>query len=94
MAHDPHPATGAWLRSRNGLAVVALSGAAGLYLLTQHWTHAAPYLPWLLFAACPLLHVFMHRGHGGHGPGVGHGPAGPGRSETPESLEGPPAKIP
>jgi hypothetical protein len=24
-------------------------------------------LPWLLLAACPLLHLFMHRGgHGGH----------------------------
>jgi hypothetical protein len=23
-------------------------------------------LPWLLLAACPLMHVFMHHGHGGH----------------------------
>ncbi|MFC5595361.1 DUF2933 domain-containing protein [Lysobacter niastensis] len=25
-----------------------------------------PYLPWLLLAACPLIHLFGH-GHGGHG---------------------------
>jgi hypothetical protein len=23
-------------------------------------------LPYLLLLACPLMHVFMHRGHGGH----------------------------
>jgi hypothetical protein len=24
-------------------------------------------LPFLLFALCPLMHVFMHGGHDGHG---------------------------
>jgi hypothetical protein len=24
-------------------------------------------LPFLLFLACPLMHLFMHHGHGGHG---------------------------
>jgi hypothetical protein len=24
------------------------------------------YLPYLFFLACPLMHLFMHRGHGGH----------------------------
>ncbi|MBN0091486.1 DUF2933 domain-containing protein, partial [Pseudomonas aeruginosa] len=28
--------------------------------------HVAGYLPFLLLAACPLMHLFMHRGHG-HG---------------------------
>jgi hypothetical protein len=28
-------------------------------------------LPWLILLSCPLLHVFMHRGHGGHGHGGG-----------------------
>jgi hypothetical protein len=23
-------------------------------------------LPYLLLAACPLMHLFMHHGHGGH----------------------------
>jgi hypothetical protein len=25
-----------------------------------------PYLPWLFLAACPLMHMFMHHGHGRH----------------------------
>jgi len=24
-------------------------------------------LPFLFLLACPLMHMFMHRGHGGHG---------------------------
>jgi hypothetical protein len=24
-------------------------------------------LPYLVFLACPLIHLFSHRGHGGHG---------------------------
>jgi hypothetical protein len=24
-------------------------------------------LPFLLLLACPLMHLFMHHGHGGHG---------------------------
>jgi hypothetical protein len=24
-------------------------------------------LPYLIFLACPLIHFFMHRGHGQHG---------------------------
>jgi hypothetical protein len=26
-------------------------------------------LPFLIFLACPLMHLFMHHGHGGHGNG-------------------------
>ena len=25
------------------------------------------YLPYLLLLACPLMHLFMHHDHGGHG---------------------------
>ncbi|MDE2185051.1 MAG: DUF2933 domain-containing protein [Alphaproteobacteria bacterium] len=42
---------------------------AGYFLVTEHSAHlalAVPYLPWLLLLACPLMHVFMHHGHGGH----------------------------
>lgn len=44
---------------------------AGYFLLTEHRAHVVPYLPFLLLLACPLMHLFMHRGHGGHG---GHQP--------------------
>ncbi|MFO7074112.1 DUF2933 domain-containing protein [Pseudomonas aeruginosa] len=35
-------------------------------MLKEHTAHVAGYLPFLLLAACPLMHLFMHRGHG-HG---------------------------
>lgn len=38
---------------------------AAFFLLTEHYAHVVPYLPWLLLAACPLMHLFGH-GHGGH----------------------------
>lgn len=46
-----------------------LLAIAAFYLLTEHRAHLAldlPYLPFLLLAACPLLHMFGHGGHGGH----------------------------
>jgi len=42
---------------------------AGYFLITEHRAHLVgfvPYLPFLLVAACPLLHFFHHSGHG-HG---------------------------
>ena len=43
----------------------ALIGA--FFLIAEHRAHILPWLPWLFLAACPLMHMFMHRGHGGHG---------------------------
>ena len=42
-------------------------GMSGFLLLAEHRAHVLPYLPFLLLAACPLMHVFMHRGHGHRG---------------------------
>ena len=46
---------------------------AGFFLLAEHRAHVVPYLPWLFLAACPLMHMFMHHGHGRHhdGPHAG-----------------------
>jgi hypothetical protein len=44
--------------------------AAGYFLILEHRAHlegALTYLPYLLLLACPLMHLFMHHGHGGHG---------------------------
>ena len=44
-----------------------LAAAAVLVLLQRHAAHVREYLPFLLILACPLMHMFMHRGHGeGH----------------------------
>jgi hypothetical protein len=53
-----------------GFALVAL-----FFLLTEHRAHLFGWLPFLLLAACPLMH-FFHGGHGGHGRHGGHGDAG------------------
>lgn len=58
----------------NGLAAIVLIGIVGYYLLTEHRAHVFAALPWLILLLCPLLHVFMHRGHGGHGHDGNSGP--------------------
>ena len=39
---------------------------AGFYLFTEHTAHVFGVLPYLPILACPLMHPFMHHGHGGH----------------------------
>lgn len=42
--------------------------AIGLTLLAlEHRGHLVGAWPYLLLLACPLMHLFMHRGHGDHG---------------------------
>ena len=38
----------------------------GFLLFTEHRAHVLGILPYLILLACPLMHMFMHRGHGGH----------------------------
>lgn len=45
---------------------------AGFLLLYEHLAHVVEWLPWLFLLACPLLHVFMHGGHGDHEKGHRH----------------------
>jgi hypothetical protein len=58
-----------WWRTRGGLVLLGFLVIGAYFLITEHRAHLAlalSYLPWLLFLACPLMHLFMHRGHG-HG---------------------------
>ncbi|EMR13282.1 hypothetical protein MPL1_05899 [Methylophaga lonarensis MPL] len=57
--------------SLHGVATLILIGAALYFLFVEHAEHVLPYLPLLIILLCPLMHVFMHKGHGGHN----HGPA-------------------
>lgn len=38
----------------------------GFLLFTEHRAHLLGVLPYLILLACPLMHLFMHHGHGGH----------------------------
>ncbi|MFH1814387.1 MAG: DUF2933 domain-containing protein [Pseudomonadota bacterium] len=79
-AHDGGgPPPGFW-RSRHALGLIVFGAAAAYFLLTEHLAHVIGALPYLLLLACPLMHLFMHRGHGGHPHGGSHDkPDAPGR---------------
>lgn len=56
-------------------AVLAIVAAA--FLVSEYRAHLAgwlPYWPYLLLLACPLMHLFMHRGHGRGTPGSAENP--------------------
>jgi len=46
--------------------VWAVAALGGVLLVIDHWAHVLGVLPFLVILACPLMHFFMHRGHG-HG---------------------------
>ena len=45
---------------------------AGFFLVTEHRAHLLGVLPFLLLAACPLMHLFMHHDPGHDGDGSEH----------------------
>lgn len=54
-----------WLSSK-GLAALILIAGASYFLLIEHRQHLFALLPYLILLLCPLMHLFMHHGHGGH----------------------------
>jgi hypothetical protein len=77
-----HP--GFW-RSKTAFVAIGFSVIAAFLLLSEHRAHALGYLPFLLLLACPLLHMFMHKGHGGHGKRGSDGDAQRAEKPTPPS---------
>jgi len=68
MAEHSHENHGSGGGSRGRWVFWAFLLIAGFFLVTEHRAHLFQYLPFLLLAACPLLHLFHgHGGHGGHG---------------------------
>ena len=81
-------------RSRYALGLLVMGAVAAYFLLSEHRAHFIYWLPFLLLLACPLMHVFMHHGHGQHGGGgrAGHsgahdGSGAPKTPSTPNRLE-------
>jgi hypothetical protein len=74
------------LRGFLQMTAVAVAAAGVFWLLQNHWRHASGFLvyaPFLLFLACPLMHVFMHHGHGND-----HTASMPDHPEGPASRSG------
>jgi hypothetical protein len=63
-------------RMRYGWVFCAFLAIALVFLALEHRAHLYGALPYLLLLACPLMHLFMHHGHGSH---VGHGPTPDGK---------------
>jgi hypothetical protein len=82
--HHSHerPAPGFW-RTRHAAGGLVLAAVAAWFLWAEHRAHLLGALPYLLLLACPLVHVFMHRGHAAH-----HGPAGPDAGRPPADQGG------
>ena len=57
----------AWLGLCLFLAITAF------FLWEEHRAHLLGALPYVLLLLCPVIHLFMHRGHGGHAGHPAHG---------------------
>lgn len=57
---------GGWLRAPGTWVFLAFLAIAGFFLVTEHTAHVIGVLPFLLLLACPLLHLFLHKGQGTH----------------------------
>lgn len=81
----PHAQVPSFWRSSAGIALLVAMAIGAFYLVTEHQAHLFGVLPYLLVLACPLMHVFMHHGHGGHrGHGGPHHPIEGRDNERPE----------
>ncbi len=73
------------LTSRENWVLIGFLAIAGFYLVTEHTAHLFGALPYILLLACPLMHIFMHRGHGRHGSQESASNESPMRSPTPHA---------
>lgn len=76
----PDTAPRSFWRSRYAIGFIVFVAIAAYFLFSEHRAHFLGALPWLLILACPLMHVFMHGGHGGHS--NGHDPRDVGQRST------------
>ena len=65
MAHRHSSQTRGWLWAPSGLVLLGFLAIAAFFLITEHRAHVLGVLPYVLFLLCPVLHLLMHRGHGG-----------------------------
>jgi len=61
---------------------------AVFFLWTEHRARLFGILPYLILLACPFIHLFMHRGHGGHGNGDRESIAREGSGVTSDAAHG------
>ena len=73
MEHKHESENDGAMKSKANIALILFLIIGAFFLITEHRAHLAGWLSsygiWLLLLACPLMHLFMHggHGHGGHG---------------------------
>lgn len=88
MQHEQLPTEGGnRQRTISRLVFLSFAAIAAYFLITEHRAHLLGILPFLLLAACPLLHFFHHRGHD-HGSDEGSRPDSRPPSQPPSSSGG------
>ena len=65
--HDAGSKLPGFWQSKTAIGLVVVVVIGGFLLMSEHRAHVFGILPYLLLLACPLLHIFMHGGHGRHG---------------------------
>ena len=65
-SHNRDEPKGSFLASPTGLVLIGFIVIAGALLFTEHRAHVLGWLVFLPLLLCPLMHIFMHGGHG-HG---------------------------
>ena len=67
-SHHSHEGAhaGSFWASRAFLAFLGFAAMAVVLLWSEHRAHILGAPPFLFLLACPLLHIFMHGGHGAH----------------------------
>ncbi|MCA1363043.1 DUF2933 domain-containing protein [Bradyrhizobium sp. IC3069] len=63
-AYRQRHAAGMSMRAKAGLVLIGFLAIAGVLLFSEHRAHVLGLLVWLPLLACPLMHFFMHGGHG------------------------------
>jgi hypothetical protein len=75
--HEGHATPhGSGRSPRLWLVLIVITVVLGFFLFTEHRAHLFGLLPYGLVLLCPLMHLFLHGGHGGKpGPsGTGEDP--------------------
>ena len=68
MEHKHESDNAGAMNSRTDIAMIVFLIIGGFFLVTEHRAHLSGWFSsygiWLLLLACPLMHLFMHGGHG------------------------------
>ncbi len=59
-------ANASFWRTWPGACAIVLLAVLLFFLLTEHRAHFFGFLPFGFLLLCPVMHIFMHKGHGSH----------------------------